>query len=889
MASNRLRREAASAHRGESDVRAARASATLSTREAAAALGVSEQAVRQAIARGALAAARRGRAWCIRQDELARYAQRRQGPGSTQSQGRIVALPVPATAPTVPVPGSRFVGREAELAALVALLADPGERVVTLTGPGGIGKTRLALAAAAAAVARFPDGVFFVDLAAIAQARSVLPAMAQAVGLREQGGRDRMVQLAAILRGKRALLILDNCEHVLEAAPDVARLLAAAPETTVLATSRAPLRIGGERVLPTPPLTLAAGDADPAALMASDAGRLFVERARGHDPAFVLDRESAPLIADICARLDGLPLAIELAAARVRLLPPRLLRDRLEPRLLLLTHGARDAPVRLSTMRDAIAWSYDLLSAEEQRLFRWLAVFAGGATLEAAEWVVGVGSAVLEDETAPVDPAVLPPPPNTQDPPSTTLDRLGALVDHSLLSRDLGPDGQPRLRMLETIREFGLERLAADAAEEAALRAAHARYFLRFAQSLRPVVLRLATRETFDRLAADAANLRAATIWLADRGDPADLAGMVAACYLFWYAAGHVRETETWLERALARNDQVPAIERARLLNGRAELLMVRGESDKANALFAEALALLRDAGATVDRALALIAYGASLNFAGSYAAGETVLGEGLALTEAIVDRSERIAAAGDALSNLSDSARGLGNLDLAAARGEEALRRYESQRLEQSELRVLTTLGSIARDQGRYRLAVERYLTCLARNGEDGEVRLIATDLEGIASAAAAWGQSRTALLLFGAAGALRERAGIPMSLPVDAARVERDVATLRETLGAAAADALLCEGRGLPLTEAMRIAATLHGLTAAEASPRRGPGPALTRRERQVLDLLAKGLTDREIAERLFLSPRTVNWHVRAILAKLGATSRGDAVSQARVRGLL
>jgi predicted ATPase len=300
-----------------------------------------------------------------------------------------------------------------------------------------------------------PDGVTFVALADVASPSMVMPAIAQALGLRERPGQQHAEQLRRFLADKHLLLVLDNFEHLLAAGAEVAALLTGAPHVKALLTSRAPLRLMGERELPVLPMSLAGGQATLAELVTSDAGQLFVERAREHDPAFLLNEETAPLIADICARLDGLPLAIELAAARITVLPPRQLHARLTRRLPLLTRGARDAPARHGTMRDAIAWSFSLLSASEQWLFRRLAVFDGGFTLAAAGWMASDEAALSA---------------------SDDLDFVANLVDHNLVVADVGPDRESRFRLLETIREFGLEQAAA-AGEEAEPRALHAAYF----------------------------------------------------------------------------------------------------------------------------------------------------------------------------------------------------------------------------------------------------------------------------------------------------------------------------------------------------------------------------------------------------------------------------
>ncbi len=346
-------------------------------------------------------------------------------PSSTDTPGPI-RLPTPLTA---------LLGRDAEVRQVVGLLAS--HRLVTLTGPGGVGKTRLAIEAARAAAPAFPDGVVFVDLAPLRDPALVLPAIAQVLEVREAPGIPLDRALAAALGERRLLLVLDNLEQVVAAAAGIAALLTACPQLVVLATSRAALAVRGERILPVEPLPLPDEGEAPADLAASPAVRLFAERADEARPGFGLTAANAPTVAAICARLDGLPLAIELAAARVKLLAPEALLAKLASRLPLLTSGARDLPDRQRTLRGAIAWSHDLLSKDEQALFRRLAVFAGGFTLEAADAVVN------------------------PDAGFETMDVLAALVDESLVRQE-HTTGEPRFRMLETVREFAAERLAGE-------------------------------------------------------------------------------------------------------------------------------------------------------------------------------------------------------------------------------------------------------------------------------------------------------------------------------------------------------------------------------------------------------------------------------------------
>ncbi|MGH2604562.1 MAG: ATP-binding protein, partial [Dehalococcoidia bacterium] len=341
----------------------------------------------------------------------------------------------------LPCPLTRFIGREREIAAHAGLLQRDDVRLVTLTGPGGVGKTRLAIQAATEAAAAFPDGVWFVPLAPIAEPNLVVSAIVQLLGVREAGDESLVERLITFLRHKDLLLVLDNFEQVVEAAPVIAQLLAACPSLSVLVTSRVRVRVYGEREYEVPPLGLgeepAAGVRGQAPL---EAVRLFVERARAARDDFTLTAENAPVVAEICQRLDGLPLAIELGAARVNLLSPAALLARLERRLSVLTAGPRDLPERQRTMRNTVAWSYDLLGPDERTLFDRLAVFVGGFTLEAAEAVTASGDGDLD-----------------------LFDGIAVLADSSLLRLRLGPNNEPRYGMMETIREYALEQLTAKA------------------------------------------------------------------------------------------------------------------------------------------------------------------------------------------------------------------------------------------------------------------------------------------------------------------------------------------------------------------------------------------------------------------------------------------
>lgn len=477
----------------------------------------------------------------------------------------------------LPVPTTPFLGRSRELTEAVALLEQPDVRVLTLTGPGGTGKTRLALQAAGAVADRYPDGVWWVGLAPVQDPTLVPSAIAQALGA--QRG------LAAHIGERRMLLLLDNFEQVIEAASEVAELVASCPNIGVVVTSREPLRVQGEHEYPVP------------SLASEDSEALFVARARAVDPDYQLDG----LVGEICARLDHLPLAVELAAARVRMLSPTQILDRLGTRLTLLTGGARDAPERQRTLRATIEWSYDLLDAEEQRLFRRLGVFRGGCLLTTAE------------EIADAD-----------------IDTIGALVQKSLVRFREG-----RFWMLEAIREYAQERLE-DAGEAAETRQRHATHFLAFAEEAYPH-LRGSPKEWLDRLEAERDNLRAALEYLTSSDQAMDLLGLAGALWRFWYQRAHLAEGGRWLEIALDM-DRTPTASRARALTGASAIATSLGDLTAAEVRAREARDIyeaLGDAWGTVNSRYLL---GVVLAERGEYEAVEGIFQEAVEAFGALGD-----------------------------------------------------------------------------------------------------------------------------------------------------------------------------------------------------------------------------------------------------------
>jgi excisionase family DNA binding protein len=847
----------------------------LSTAEAATLLDVTERTVRRAIARGDLPASKRGSVYRLREQDVAAYAARTQRRTTGDAVLPARYLPEQLLAEHA-AENSSYISRRALQADLTACLRDPAVRIVTLTGPGGAGKSRLATAASSEVAVHFPDGVTFIPLATIFNPALVAPAVAQALWVQETAGQDLTNLIGAALSGSRRLIVLDNFEQILPAARLVSWMAAIAPECTFLVTSRAPLHVRGEQELPVPPMPVAPANATPQEVLASEAGQLFVARVREHVPSFAVGTDNAPLVAAICAQLDGLPLAIELAATRVKMLGLEHVRQHLHQRLHLLAGGPADAPHRHSTMRNAIAWSYDLLSEEEQRVFRQLGVCVGGCTLNASLSLAGLPS---RDASPPKRNA------DDTEPEAAALNHMATLVDHSLLTVAPGLDGALRYGMLETIREFAVTHLSPDEQEQA--NTAHARFFLDLAWRHRPLVTTRATYAPMNALAADLENIRAALEWLDHAELDAEFARLVAATYTFMFACGHFAEGVAWLQRAQVKMVLFPPLERALLQVGMAEHLMVIGDYGAATAAFAGILPLVRAAGAPFDLANALISSGVAHVYNGEHAAGEAHLREALTLADLVPEGQVQAAIASRAQANLCVAARAQGNLAEAAKWGESALQRCRATGLEQAEARILIDLGDIARDQGYFTHAIAQYQAFLLRFDDRGEVRLLADALGGIASALAATGYDEVALPLFDTASRLRERTGYHLLLPTDLSRHEQEMAATTARLGAATAAGILGVWHEQPFASILRLALSI----APEEDERPGPAePAidLTSREEEVLYLLLQSLTDREIATALHVSPRTVSWHVRHILDKLGASSRRDAVVRARRTGL-
>jgi predicted ATPase/DNA-binding CsgD family transcriptional regulator len=805
----------------------------------------------------------------------------------------------------LPEEPNSFIGRERELAELRQML--DRTRALTLCGPGGIGKTRIALRLLALAEAEFPDGVWFVELADLQQADLVVSRIAGVIGITEEAGRPLLETLGDALRPRQMLLALDNCEHLLDACAQAGRhLLASAPGLRLLSTSREPLSVAAETIWRVPPLSVAPAGADPAAggdVHRYEAVRLFADRAAASRPGFAIGPGNAAAVASICRALDGLPLAIELAAARVRALSVEQISARLDDRFGLLTTGDRSAAPRQRTLRAAIEWSYELLTAPERAMFRRLSVFSG--------WSLEMAEQVCSDEDIPA---------------AEVLGLTAALVDKSLVVLDPEVLGQARYRMLDTIRKYAALRLA-QAGESAAVRLRFRDYALRTAEhnvavGMARIPAPWATRvDVFRRYDVDAGNVTRVLNWCLEAGDAE--AGLriciaVSPCWIVWGTFGEGGE---WLRSLLALDmTAVPAWVQGAATVARAQLAL-SSDPAAASSLATDGLKLCRESGDGYWTAVALNLISEIALHTGRTDEAEASADEALAVAQAAGDgwnegyalgtraaiaaqqgklrEAEQLAAASVAVMRRIDQQWGaaralLGLGDLARFRhhpGEahgwyvEALAILREIGARPEIARCLAGLGRVAMDLGATEQA-RRHLTRSLRLSHATGARIsVARGLEAFAALAGHESRPELAVQVAAAATALRETAGLP---PLAGARTDSYLAPARRLLGDAAVARLWASGRAMTSEAAVALALDLPTPAAAGdgESPAltvagsyqvaSAPPSSLTHREHQIATLVASGRSNKAIADELSISPTTAARHVANIMAKLGFNSR-------------
>jgi len=807
------------------------------------------------------------------------------------------------------------VGREREILDIKRELE--ATRLLTLTGAGGSGKTRLALEVARELVDAYADGVWLVELAPLSEGEPVPRAVAEGLEVPERPEEPLADTLTDVLGGRELLLVVDNCEHLLEATARLAdSLLDSCPHVRILATSREALGLDGEVRWPVPPLSVLGPQRSPTAeeLERSESARLFLARARSRDPSFAFTPDSARAVATICRKLDGIPLAIELAAARMDALSLEQISERLEGSLELLTHGGRTAAPRQRTIRQTLDWSHDLLCEQERKIFRRLSVFAGGWTLEASEVVVS-DEGIAE---------------------SKVLELLSGLVEKSLvIAEQTAESGGVRYRLLDTIRQYALEKLEQSGESEDVERA-HVECFLALAEETEPQLIGPHEAERFGRLVEELDNFRAALSWASEHGEAELSLRLAGALGSFWFWEGHSGEGRGWLEGALTQEGPTSALARAKalgatsllasqlsdyarargaaeeglrlskeagtedsrrpffvwnrpptfFLNRLANVSMEEGDPERARALSEETLALSRQANEVQGIVWSLLTLAIAATLRADYEQAERLYAEGMRLARELDSAYARFLY----LQNWGWTALLQGDYERATLLIEEAVELARERRRGFMGLlsRPLDNLGWAALlggELGRAKAQFGENLTLSKKRGDRGTLLM---SLEGLACVAGAEGYALQAARLFGAAEALTEAIRYRI-VPQERAVLEPYRTSVRSRLGEAAWEEAHGHGRTMRLDEAIEYALSVEksSTTTLSSTAEQHPG-GLTSREVEVLGLVAEGLTNAQVARELFLSPRTVETHLTSIYHKLGVNSRAAATRFALEHGL-
>ena len=772
-------------------------------------------------------------------------------------------------------------------------------RLLTLTGTGGCGKTRLALEVARDLVGAYPDGVWLIELAPLSDPSLAVQAVANTLGVRGQPGRPLLETLKDTLRTKKMLLMVDNCEHLVEAAARlVDSFLASCPNLRILATSRERLNTSGEinRVVPSLTVPDDLEPSTPKGLESYESVRLFVERARGREPSFVLSASNAQAVSEVCQRLEGIPLAIELAAARIGVLSAQQLAERLENTLKVLTRGERTADPRHQSLRATLEWSHDLLSEAERVLFRRLSVFAGGWTLEAAEEVCS-GEGVVRDEV---------------------LDVLSELAERSLVKTEAGLEEAPRFRMLEPIRQYAREKLE-ESGESEALRSRHTRYYLKLAQEADvegegaaeadPRMQGAPPVEWLRQMEAEHANLRSALSWSLDE-DTEELDGgrvelglrLALALFWFWYTHDYSSEGRSYLERprSIRVSSTTATRLRARALNGAGGLAVTQGDYEAAKTLIEEGLALYRELGDEEGIGSALT----DLGLIALWGQRDDIpVGSLMEELGELKPRLENRRTLAWMLVLEGMIVWSQGDLERCRTLHEESLEIFRELRDTGAIINTLGQLGATVLAGGDYERAVPVLRDTLRLSWETDYAAPIQTSLFLLACVAASQEQPVRASRLWGAVEGMEESYGVHLSpMALSSFNYEGRLAAARSQLDEEAWSAAWTQGKAMPLERAVEYAlseaeeehepTTLAPVPDQEQLPSaidQPPTETLTTREQEIALLVARGLTNRQIAQELSISERTAANHVGRLLKKLGLHSRAQIATWATQRRLL